>query len=144
MYHNILFAVEFTETAHLAGKKIKKIAEVFHAQLHLIHIVELPQINIFPDIPNKEKLYIDEAKNRLAGIGKNLNVPLSHQHVDTGNPRIVIPEFIEQHRVDLLIVGHNERHGIDRILGSTTYAILERTKCEVLVMPYRFQSTSNR
>lgn len=70
MYHNILFAVEFTETAHLAGKKIKKMADIFQAKLHLIHIIELPQINIFPDIPNKEKLYIDEARNRMKGIAK--------------------------------------------------------------------------
>lgn len=136
MYHNILFAVEFTETAHLAGNKIKKMAEIFQAKLHLIHIVELPEINIFPDIPNKEKLYLDEAKNRLKGIAKNLNIPLTQQHVNVGNPRIEIPEFIEHHRIDLLVVGHNERHGIDRILGSTTYALLERTKCEVLVIPY--------
>ncbi|VVC75382.1 hypothetical protein AQUSIP_06720 [Aquicella siphonis] len=141
MYHNILFAVEFTETAHLAGKKIKKMADIFQAKLHLIHIIELPQINIFPDIPNKEKLYIDEARNRMKGIAKNLNVPISHQHIDVGNPRISIPEFIEKHHIDLLVVGHNERNGIDRILGSTTHALLERTKCEILVIPYPVKFT---
>jgi nucleotide-binding universal stress UspA family protein len=53
-----------------------------------------------------------------------------------GNPRVVIPELIEQHRIDLLVIGHREREGIDRILGSTAYALLERTRCETLVIPY--------
>jgi universal stress protein A len=136
MYQNVLFATEFTETANIAGKKVKKIAEALKAMLNLIHVVELPTIDIFPDIPDKEKLYVQEAKGRLAGVGKNLNVPPSQQYLEVGNPRVVIPEFVEQHHIDLLVVGHHERQGIDRILGSTTYALLERMKCEVLVIPY--------
>src|SRR6266480_3974605 len=98
MYQNILFAVEFSEAANIAGKKVKKIAEAFHAKLTLIHVIELPAIDIFPEIPNKEKLYHGEAKNRLSGIGKNMNVPESNQYLEVGNPRIAIPEFIEQHK----------------------------------------------
>lgn len=136
MYKNILFAVEFNENAHLTGKKVKMIAEAFDAKLNLIHVVEIPGIDVFPEIPDKEKLYVSEARNRLLGLGKNLQVPESDQYLEVGNPKITIPEFIKQNNIDLLIVGHHERTGLDRILGSTAYALLERAKCEVLVIPY--------
>lgn len=53
-----------------------------------------------------------------------------------GNPRIIIPEFIKKHHIDLLVVGHHEKQGLDRILGSTAYALLAHAKYEVLVIPY--------
>lgn len=136
MYQNILFAVEFTEAANTAGKKVKKIADIFHAKLYLVHAIEIPILDVFPEIPNKEKLYIQEAKQRMAGIGKNLDIPESHQYIEVGDAKIVIPEFIEKHHIDLLVVGHHEKKGIDRILGSTAYALLAHAKYEVLVLPY--------
>jgi universal stress protein A len=136
MYKNILFAVEFTEAASTAGKKVKKLAETFQASLFLIHAIELPILDVFPEIPNKEKLYIQEAKQRITGIGKNLDIPESHQYIEVGDARIVFPEFIEKYHIDLLVVGHHETRGIDRILGSTAYALLAHAKYEVLVMPY--------
>lgn len=58
MYKNILFAVEFSEAANTAGKKIKKLVEAIKANLFLIHVLELPVLNSFPEIPNKEELYM--------------------------------------------------------------------------------------
>jgi universal stress protein A len=136
MYKNILFAVEFSEAANTAGKKIKKFVGAINANLFLIHALELPVLNSFPEIPNKEDLYMQEAKRRMSGMGKNLDIPESHQFIEVGNPRIIIPEFIKKHHIDLLVVGHHEKQGLDRILGSTAYALLAHAKYEVLVIPY--------
>lgn len=137
MYKNILFAVEFSEAANAAGKKIKKLASTLNAKLFLIHALELPVLmNSFPEIPNKVNLYKEEAERRMAGLGKNLDVPASHQYIEVGNPIIVIPEFIKQHHIDLLVVGHHEKQGLDRILGSTASALISHAKYEVLVIPY--------
>lgn len=136
MYKNILFAIEFSEAANNAGKKIKKLANVIKANLFLIHALELPVVNPFPEIPNRQGLYMEEAKRRMSGIGKNLDVSESHQFIEVGDPKIVIPEFINKHHIDLLVVGHHEKQGLDRILGSTTYALLAHATYEVLVIPY--------
>lgn len=136
MYKDILVAIEFSELAYLAGKKAVEMAKAFQANLSLIHVVELPSIDIFPDIPNKEKLYLDEAKSKLLSIGKSLQIKEENLHLEVGNPCIEIPEFVEKHNLDLLMVGHNERKGLDRILGSTAYALLEKVKCSVLVVPF--------
>lgn len=72
----------------------------------------------------------------MSGMGKNLDVPKSHQFIEVGSPTIIIPEFIMKHHIDLLVVGHHEKQGLDRILGSTSYALLAHAKYEVLVIPY--------
>ena len=136
MYQHILLAVEFGKDDDLIGQKVKKLIDLFQAQLNLIHIVELPIVDIFPGMPDKEKRYAELAKEQLAEYGKKLNVSLDNQYVEVGNPKILIPEFIKQHNIDLLIIGHHSRKGVYHLLGSTAYAILSHAKCDVLTVPY--------
>ena len=57
-------------------------------------------------------------------------------HVEIGNPKEIIPEFIKKYNIDLLIVGHHERQGIYHLLGSTAQALIAHAKCAVLTLPY--------
>ena len=136
MYKNILFAVEFTHAEYLAEQQIKQLVELFKANLFLINVIEMPTIDIFPDIINKEILYIDQTRKELANIGTMLNVPTENQFVEIGYPKIIIPKIIEQCNIDLLVIGHHERRGIYHLLGSTAYALLAHAKCAVLTLPY--------
>jgi nucleotide-binding universal stress UspA family protein len=109
MYQNILFSVEFTHAELLASQKTKELAGVFKAKLHLVHIVELPPIDIFPDVINKETLYVEQTRKQLSEVGKNLDVDAFNQYIEIGDPRTIIPEVINQHNINLLIIGHHER-----------------------------------
>ena len=53
MYKRILFAVEFSKGAHIAEKKIKELCAKLQSNLSLIHIVEMPTIDPFPEIFNR-------------------------------------------------------------------------------------------
>lgn len=136
MYNQILFCAEFGKGTYVAEKKIIEIRDKFQSKLSLIHIVEMPTVDPFPEIINKEPLFVKQAQNQLADVGKALNVPIEDQYVEVGDPKVIIPDYIEKHSIDLLIVGHHERHGIYRILGSTAYALIAHTKCDVLIIPY--------
>lgn len=136
MYKNILFAVEFTHSESWAGQEVKQLAEIFQAKLSLIHVVELPSIDIFTDDMNKETLYLEQARKQLYEVGKGFNISSENQHVKVGNPKTAIPEFIKQHHIDLLIVGHHERQGMYHLLGSTAQALIAHAKCAVLTLPY--------
>lgn len=139
MYKHILFAVEFGKGTDLVMNHLKDLMHVCHnPKLSLIHVVELPSYDIYPDVPQekKEAQYLELATQQLAVVGKKLNVPLIDQYVEMGDPKELITNFIGQHNVDLLIVGHHERHGIYRMLGSTAYALLCHAKCHVLILPY--------
>lgn len=137
MFNHILFAVEFDKGIYNAEQQIKELRDKFNSKVSLIHIVEMPTIDPFPEVINKEPLYVKQALNQLAIIGNTLNVPAENQYADIGDPKIIIPAYIEKHKVDLLIVGHHERTGVYRILGSTAYALISHAKCDVLTIPYR-------
>lgn len=120
----------------MAGQNPKQLAEIFQARLSLIHVVELPSIDIFTNDLNKETLYVDPARKQLYEVSKGFNIPAENQHVKVGNPKTVIPEFIKQHHIDLLIVGHHERQGMYHLLDSTAQALIAHAKCAVLTLPY--------
>ena len=152
MYKNILFAVELTHSKYINGQNIRQLADIFETKLSLIHIIEMPPVDIFPDVLNKESLYIKQARLELAEIGKNLHVPSENQHIEVGNPKINIAEFTDKNKVDLLIVGHHEREidllitnhyqqeKIYHLIGSTTQALLSLVKCAILILPFPIKS----
>lgn len=137
MYQHILFPVEFDlKGNYFAIQKINELMEFYKAKVSLVHVVELPTIDIFPDTQNKEMSYVDLARKRLAEIGKKLNIPIADQYVEIGEPKVIIPELMKKLKIDLCVVGHHERHGIYHPLGSTAYALLSHANCDVLVIPY--------
>lgn len=137
MFENILFAVEFTnDEEKLALQKAKTIADTFSAKLSLIHVVDLPPIDIYDELFNQEDLYLQEAKGRLAEIGNQFNIPSENLYAEMGEPRTVIHEFIQKKHIDLLIMGHHERHGIYLFFGSTAEAVVAHAQCPVLILPF--------
>lgn len=140
MYKHILYAVEFGKGTDNAIEPIMKLINLCHKPtVSLFHAVEISPYDVYRDIPQAEKAasYVTLAKEQLATVGKKLNVPPANQYVEVGNPKELIPQFLTQHAdVDLLIIGHHERHSIYRLLGSTAYASLCHAKCQVLILPY--------
>lgn len=136
MYQHILLAVEFGKEVFAAKEKLKQLRYKPHSEISLIHIVEIPMIDHFPEVKDTESLYIKLAQDQLADIGKELNVPNENQYVEVGEPKINIPAFIDKHNIDLLVTGHHEKHGITRLLGSTAYALASRVKCDMLTIQY--------
>lgn len=139
MYAHILFAVEFGKGTDVALDKIKQLIDLCcNPKVSLIHVVEPPYYSIYPNLSPEEQeaQCVELATDQLTAIGKKLNVPASNQHVMVGNPKDIIPSFIKERDVDLLIVGHHSRHGIYHLLGSTAYALLSNAQCHILTLPY--------
>lgn len=52
-----------------------------------------------------------------------------------GDVQVELPKFIEQQRIDILILGTTEHSMLERLLiGSTTERLLTRVGCDVLVL----------
>lgn len=63
-------------------------------------------------------------------------------HLEKGAAREIIPEFAEQHKVDLIVMGTVGRTGVSGlIIGNTAEAILNQVECSVLaVKPMGFET----
>ena len=59
-------------------------------------------------------------------------------HVLFGDPVTAIPEFVNSHAIDLLVLGSVARQGIEGYwLGNTAERILEKVECSVIVLKPR-------
>ncbi len=87
----------------------------------MLHVVELPE-GVYEELLYDKQSCIELGKEKLTEIGKKLNIASEDQYVECGNPKKFIPEYMKKLGIDLLVVGHHERHGIYHLLGSTAYA----------------------
>lgn len=136
IYKHILFAVELdSEPTQFVEMKVKDLVSLFQAKLSLIHIVQ-EQTKIYPGYLFDQGICVNFAKSELATKGRAMDVALENQHVEVGDPKVLIPEALLKLNIDLLVVGHHERKGVYRLLGSTAYAVLSDAKCDVLTVPF--------
>src|SRR5690606_22293318 len=138
-YQKILVALELTpECDQFLVKKAQNWSAQGGASIHLIHAVEQMSnygaaygISAGVDI---EDVLVKEAKQAIAEMGTQFNVPVKQQIVKTGPAKFIILEEAEKLGVDLIVVGSHGRHGVRLLLGSTANAILHGANCDVLAV----------
>jgi universal stress protein A len=147
MYKHILIAADFSNCAQQVCDRAKALAQQYHSQLSICHLVEdfpiadfayEPMISIDADM--REKL-LEAGKEHIATIANSLNIPPQHQWVEFGNPRTDIVRLAGDNAVDLIVVGSHGKHGIQLLLGSTANGVLHHAKCDVLAV--RLEQNNN-
>ncbi len=150
-YHRIMAAVDvepsMVEDNHLNNKIMQlatSLAQTENSELHIIHVWKKPDIRYLTDELNylppddSSKLY-NEAKNmHIKWLNEFLEQYKDQQyqaHIEEGTAGRVIPEFAEQHQVDLIVMGTICRTGIPGFfIGNTAEKILHRIDCSVLAV----------
>jgi len=140
-YTHILIAVDFSSSADQVLKKAADIAQINHARISLLHVVEyLPPIDsayepiLATNWSIDENELLDKAKQSLAEISKKHSLSNSQQYVQIGTPKYEISQFVKGHQCDLVVIGSHGRHGINLLLGSTANAVLHEMPCDILAV----------
>jgi universal stress protein E len=64
------------------------------------------------------------------------HISASQIHVETGEPRVVIPRFATDEGMDLIVIGHYARSGLTgRLLGNSADSLPATSRCSILVVP---------
>lgn len=136
MYKHILLATDLTDETDYIIKKVRAIRDYTKAKLSIVHVVEpLPGYSYaYLGIEDIEGQLIDEAKNAILKLGKELSVDNQDQWVEVGPTKSKILFVAENIQADLIICGSHGRHGLSLLLGSTANAILHGAKCDVLTV----------
>jgi nucleotide-binding universal stress UspA family protein len=138
MLRKILAANDGSEGAAKALSAAIAMARQWKAELHMICVEEIPQFPTSIEEVIEEKR---EANHIFSGvIAKAEAEAKSHHlklavHVVAGHavPRII--EAIEEHRIDLLVVGFMGHTALyNRLIGGTTDRLVEMAQCSVLVV----------
>lgn len=133
---NILVPTDFSETSDRALDYAVRLAGVFGATLHLMHVVEMPLIA--DPLPGAmmwaypSPAVMEEARHFLEDLRARVCVR-SRIEIGKGVPWRAILAYADEMPIDLIVMATHGRRGIARVLlGSTTEAVLRRAKCPVL------------
>lgn len=136
MYKHILFATDLTEDTSFVVDKVRSLRGYTGAKLSVVHVVEpLPGYSYaYLGIEDIEGQLIEESKQSIAKLGKDLNVEEADQYVEIGPTKTKILTIAEELKVDCIVCGSHGRHGLSLLLGSTANAILHGATCDVLTV----------
>ena len=139
---NILCPVDFSEFSLKAFNYAACIARHFRSRLFLQHTVQLSAAYLggWEPIAIQEMLRSEMRRagtemRRLAAVTR-LDLPEVLMHVDErGTPQDCILKSIEEHNIDLVVMGTHGRKGFNRlVLGSVAERLVHQAVCPVLVI----------
>lgn len=139
-YKHILLAVDFYENDTAVSNRAKDLAERYQAKLSVVHVVDNMPITdpgYGLELPFDLDLAAElmaAAKNKLAKLAEQLNIPENGTWLEIGSPKQEIIRVANENKVDLIVVGSHGRHGFALILGSTANGVLHYAQCDVLAV----------
>lgn len=143
-YKTILVAIDFSQHSGQALQRAKQMAQIYDAELSVIHVTEIPTYPVLEDIAITgmpgiwddelgDKLY-KAAQKRLEDLAKQEGIESSFCQVISGIPRVEVIAKAQQINADLIVIGRRGISGLQRLIGSTADAILHEADCDVLAV----------
>jgi len=118
-------------------------AQRLSAEMHVVHcFLSLAQATIFDeqiitDYASLQSRVGEEHRNRIEALLSRIDRPVGGPLMQLleGEVQAELPRFVEEQRIDILILGTHEHSILERLLlGSTTERLLARIGCDVLVL----------
>lgn len=149
----ILVPSDFSDQSQYAIKFAVDWAAHNKAQVHLLHVIELPVLYDTTLMPALyfEKEYLDDAaglaKKTFSRLINKLNKKVQITwSVDYGNPTSVILQTVKNKKYDLVVMGTKGASGLkEYIIGSNTEKIVRLSVAPVIAVPgpVSFNSVKN-
>ena len=106
--------------------------------MSLCHILEPLAFTYGGDIPvdlsDVQSQLQQQATERIASLGEQLNISADDQHIILGHPAQEMHRMAKEQDIDLIVVGSHGRHGLALIFGSTSNSVLHGATCDVLAV----------
>ena len=137
-YRKILLVVDLTEDSVIVGERAKAIAASYQSTIQLLHVVEYVPVEpmgetLLPAAQIEEEL-IERSLVRLKELANTLGLGGSECFVEAGNIKAEIIRVAQEQKVDLIVLGSRERHGLAILLNFTEDTVLHASPCDVLAV----------
>jgi universal stress protein A len=143
-YHRILVAVDLTDDSLEIGQRARVLAAALDADLEMVHVVEpvpiivpVPPEPVVPEVLETQEEILEAARQRLADLALELGVPETRWRVELGNIKTEILRIARERRMDLIVLGARERHGLSVLIPFTEDTMLHAAPCDVLAVRVR-------
>jgi universal stress protein E len=110
------------------------------AELHLLHAYDVSSVYLGDAgggglaLTNLTKELRNVLEKSFLTLADHYGVPQDRRHFILGQPVSVLAEFASQHQVDVIVMGRIHRHGLEKLIGSTTEHILYQASCSILAV----------
>lgn len=135
---DILFPTDFSPASEAALRFALMLARVYGSRLHVAHVIlpeSHPQV-LSPKLSQEVDAW-DNANERLDELAHHPSIGIIHctSLLASGDLEEVIPGLIQEHNIDLVVLGTRGRRGVSRImLGSSAERIYRSAPCPVLTV----------
>lgn len=138
-YSHVLIAVDLTDDSATVVLRGLELARRFNARVSVLHVVEYIPADpageaLLPPPVDLENELVRGATQRLEDLCVSLNIKDLPHRVVTGAIKTELLHAATDERIDLIVLGSHERHGLALLLGSTEKSILHKANCDVLAV----------
>jgi universal stress protein A len=137
-YSRILICLDLTEDSERIVERARALAAGSGASLTLLHVVEYVPVEpmgeaLLPAVQIEGEL-VERATARLASLSAKLGLDSSERLVLTGNIKSEVVRVAQERRIDLIVIGSRERHGMSILFNFTEDTVLHAAPCDVLAV----------
>lgn len=142
---NILVAIDSSECSTRAIEQAKDLARLYDSKLTLLHVHDNQYFDVLiegslnrVEVLNKMREDLEKKSHSLLDAGKALCAELG-ERVETisleGNPATRIIDYVDNHDVDLVVIGSHGMGGFRRFfLGSVTHKVAVSINKPILII----------
>lgn len=137
-YQRILLVIDLVADSDLIAERAQAIAARNEADIILLHVVEYMPVEpmgeaLLPSVQLEAGL-VEDAEKRLAELAARLGLTHCRRRVATGNTKTEILRTAQELKIDLIVLGSRERHGLAILVNLTEDTILHAAPCDVLAV----------
>lgn len=139
---NILFPTDFSPRAEDAFSHAAHLAHQHSARIHVFNVVtpeESDQTNPMDYLPLEQSegaLVLAAEDVELPGAAQpEMNVEIIYRKMEGIAPAKAIVDYVNEHDIDLVVMGTHGRQGLDRLLsGSVSEEVVRQAVCPVFTV----------
>ena len=137
----ILLPTDFSDYSAAATKYACELAIRFHAELHLLHALEIrsttPAFGMglaMPSYTHESQAAVEKAMTSVLDSEWPAERRVVRAIVE-GSPKVEIIQYARQHDIDLIVLATHGRTGLSHVLmGSVAEAVVRTAPCPVLTV----------
>jgi nucleotide-binding universal stress UspA family protein len=134
---HIVAAVDLSDAAGPTIQAAERLAQVFEARLHVVHIVE--PLPIIPDTPfqfNDDEVYRRSEEHLDQYVWPLIAYPGTTTGLRRGTAVDAITAEVTDRNAEVVVLGSHGKGWVDRILiGSVTESVLSALPCSMFIVP---------
>jgi universal stress protein A len=137
-YKKLLVLLDLSGGSEQVAIAARDIAAHSNAPLVVLHVVEFVPVeplgeSLMPTMQIEDQL-IKRSRTQLDELITRLGLTKATSRVEVGNTKAEILRVAAEEKVDLIVLGSRERHGLAILVNFTEDTVLHAAHCDVLAV----------